>query len=280
MKKNYGRILTVQDISCIGQCSLTVALPVISACGHETIILPSAILSSHTYRFKGWTFRDLTDDIPAILDHWKGEGIKFDACYTGYLGSKRQIDIIKGIFADMLVAGGLKIVDPAMADEGLLYPGFNDEYVEEMKKLVAVSDIVLPNITEAAMLTGTGYKEKYDETYVRELVEKLKRSGAKAVVITGAKFDDDSTGVFVSDEDGNEYYYKHKLIPHVFHGTGDIYASAFTGAYVKGLSINESAKLAADYTVKCIENTLDDEENHWYGVKFETALRFLTDKLN
>ena len=126
------------------------ALPVISACGHETIILPSAILSSHTYRFKGWTFRDLTDDIPAILDHWKSEGIKFDACYTGYLGSKRQIDIIKGIFADMLVAGGLKIVDPAMADEGLLYPGFNDEYVEEMKKLVAVSDIVLPNITEAA----------------------------------------------------------------------------------------------------------------------------------
>ena len=180
----------------------------------------------------------------------------------------------------MLVAGGLKIVDPAMADEGLLYPGFNDEYVEEMKKLVAVSDIVLPNITEAAMLTGTGYKEKYDETYVRELVEKLKRSGAKAVVITGAKFDDNSTGVFVSDENGNEYYYKHKLIPHVFHGTGDIYASAFTGAYVKGLSINESAKLAADYTVKCIENTLDDEENHWYGVKFETALRFLTDKLN
>ena len=280
MKKKYGRILTVQDISCIGQCSLTVALPVISACGHETIILPSAILSSHTYRFKGWTFRDLTDDIPAILDHWKGEGIKFDACYTGYLGSKRQIDIIKGIFADMLVAGGLKIVDPAMADEGLLYPGFNDEYVEEMKKLVAVSDIVLPNITEAAMLTGTGYKEKYDETYVRELVEKFKRSGAKAVVITGAKFDDDSTGVFVSDENGNEYYYKHKLIPHVFHGTGDIYASAFTGAYVKGLSINESAKLAADYTVKCIENTLDDEENHWYGVKFETSLRFLTDKLN
>lgn len=280
MKKNYGRILTVQDISCIGQCSLTVALPVISACGHETIILPSAILSSHTYRFKGWTFRDLTDDIPAILDHWKSEGIKFDACYTGYLGSKRQIDIIKGIFADILVAGGLKIVDPAMADEGLLYPGFNDEYVEEMKKLVAVSDIVLPNITEAAMLTGTGYKEKYDETYVRELVEKLKRSGAKAVVITGAKFDDDSTGVFVSDENGNEYYYKHKLIPHVFHGTGDIYASAFTGAYVKGLSINESAKLAADYTVKCIENTLDDEENHWYGVKFETALRVLTDKLN
>ena len=280
MKKKYGRILTVQDISCIGQCSLTVALPVISACGHETIILPSAILSSHTYRFKGWTFRDLTDDIASILDHWKSEGINFDACYTGYLGSKRQIDIIKGIFADMLVAGGLKIVDPAMADEGLLYPGFNDEYVEEMKKLVAVSDIVLPNITEAAMLTGTGYKEKYDETYVRELVEKLKRSGAKAVVITGAKFDDDSTGVFVSDENGNEYYYKHKLIPHVFHGTGDIYASAFTGAYVKGLSINESAKLAADYTVKCIENTLDDEENHWYGVKFETALSFLTDKLN
>ena len=280
MKKKYGRILTVQDISCIGQCSLTVALPIISACGHETIILPSAILSSHTYRFKGWTFRDLTDDIPAILAHWKSEGIKFDACYTGYLGSKRQIDIIKGIFADMLVDGGVKIVDPAMADEGLLYPGFNEEYVEEMKKLVAVSDIVLPNITEAAMLTNTEYKEEYDETYVRELVNKLKRTGAKAVVITGAKFDGESTGIFVSDENGNEYYYKHKLIPKVYHGTGDIYASAFTGAYVKGMSINESAKLAADFTVKCIENTLDDEENHWYGVKFETALGYLTDKLN
>lgn len=279
MKKKYGRILTVQDISCIGQCSLTVALPIISACGHETIILPSAILSSHTYRFKGWTFIDLTEDLPAIIEHWKSEGITFDACYTGYLGSKKQIDIIKRIFSDMLRPNGIKLVDPAMADDGLLYPGFDDEYVAEMKKLIAVSDIALPNITECCFLTGTEYKTEYDEKYVKDMVSELKAIGAKAVVVTGVKFNGEATGVFVSDKDGNEYYYGHKVIPGTFHGTGDIYASAFIGAYVKGLSINESARLAADYTVKCIENSIGDED-HWYGVKFETALRYLTDKLN
>lgn len=279
MNKKYGRILTVQDISCVGQCSLTVALPIISACGHETVILPSAILSTHTGGFKGWTFRDLTDDLPDILDHWERENITFDAVYTGYLGSKRQIDIIKRIFARNLRDGGVKIVDPAMADNGALYPGFNDEYVAEMKNLVAEADITIPNITECCFLTDTVYKTEYDENYVKELIEKLKTLGAKAVVVTGVKFDDHSTGVYVSDKDGNTYYYRHKLIPKNSHGTGDVYASAFTGALVKGLNINESAKLAADYTVKCIENTIDDE-SHWYGVKFETALGYLTKELN
>ena len=148
------RILTIQDISCVGQCSLTVALPILSAAGIETAILPSAVLSTHTAGFKGYTFRDLTDDMPAIAAHWKSEGIRFDAVYTGYLGSARQIAYVKQIFRDLLSDGGVRIVDPAMADNGKLYPGFDLAFAEEMKSLCAEADIILPNITEACFITG------------------------------------------------------------------------------------------------------------------------------
>lgn len=275
----YGRILTIQDISCVGQCSLTVALPIISACGHETVILPSAILSTHTGGFTGYTFRDLTDDMPKIVEHWKKEGITFDAVYTGYLGNKTQIEVILDAFNSLLRPNGIRIVDPAMADNGKLYYGFDDSFVEAMKGLVAKADVVLPNITEASMLTGVEYATKYDVEYVRDISNKLKSLGAKSVVLTGVKFDDESTGVFVSNSDGEEYYYRHKLIDKNSHGTGDIYASVFTGAIVKGFDVNRSAEIAADFTVKCIENTLGDDK-HWYGVKFEQELGFLTEKLN
>ena len=157
-----AKILTVQDISCVGQCSLTVALPVISACGVETCVLPSAVLSTHTAGFSGYTFRDLTDDMPAINEHWKKEKIAFDAIYTGYLGSARQIGYVKDLLATVLSEGGVAVVDPAMADNGALYPGFDAAFVEEMKGLCALADYVVPNITEACMLTGVEYKTEYD----------------------------------------------------------------------------------------------------------------------
>ena len=266
----YKKLLTIQDISCVGQCSLTVALPILSACGHETCILPSAVLSTHTAGFSGFTFRDLTDDIPAIQAHWNKEGIKFDGIYTGYLGSTKQVAYVKNILDTMGVSGALKIVDPAFADNGKLYPIFDSVYVEAMKTLCPSADILVPNITEACFLADVEYKETYDEGYVKGLLAKLSALGCSTIVLTGVGYAPGETGVVVY-EDGKLSYYCHKRIEKGCHGTGDVYASAFTGALLRGKTLFEAAKIAADYTVLCIEKTQGDP-THWYGVKFETAL--------
>ena len=266
----YPKILTIQDISCVGQCSLTVALPILSAAGVETCILPSAVLSTHTAGFSGFTVRDLTEDIPAIAAHWRKEKIAFDAVYTGYLGSTEQIADVKNIFDTLLKPGALTIVDPAMADNGRLYPAFDAAYVEAMKSLAFSADIILPNITEACFLTGTEYRESYDEAYIAALLDSLTAAGAKTIVLTGVGYAPDKTGVVVR-EGGRTRYYEHKRIAKGCHGTGDVYASAFVGALENGFAPYEAAVLAADYTVKCIEITQGDP-THWYGVKFELAL--------
>ena len=275
---DYKKILTIQDISCVGQCSLTVALPILSACGHETCILPSAVLSTHTAGFSGFTFRDLTDDIPSIQAHWQKEGIKFDGIYTGYLGSTKQVSYVKNILDTMGVDGALKIVDPAFADNGKLYPIFDGVYVEAMKTLCPSADILVPNITEACFLADVEYKESYDEEYVKALLEKLSKLGCSTIVLTGVGYAPGKTGVVVYEQ-GKFRYYEHKRIEKGCHGTGDVYASAFTGALLKGKDIFEAAKIAADYTVLCIEKTQGDPA-HWYGVKFETALPDLLQMLS
>ena len=266
----YKKVLTVQDISCVGQCSLTVALPILSACKMETIILPSAILSTHTAGFKGFTFRDLTDDIDKIVEHWSKENIFFDALYTGYLGSVDQIDKVINIAETRLKEGALKIVDPAMADNGVLYSIFDTEFVRNMKRLCDKADILLPNITEASFLTGIEYKEKYDELYIEKLVKALAVNDNQKIVLTGVSYKEDTTGVVVY-ENGNIQYYEHQKIDQGCHGTGDVYASAFVGALMNDKTTFEAAKIAADYTVKCILNTQGDAD-HWYGVKFEPVL--------
>ena len=275
---SYKRVLTVQDISCFGQCSLTVALPILSAAGHETVILPSAVLSTHTGGFTNFTVCDLTDEIPKITAHWQSEGIKFDAIYTGYLGSATQINYVKDMFKTLGKENLLKIVDPAMADYGKLYYGFDKAFVEEMKTLVYSADIILPNITEACLLTDTDYKETYDEDYINGIIDALVRNGAKTVILTGVSFDNGTTGVYVY-ENGTKRYYKHVKVSKNSHGTGDVYASAFVGALLGGKNPFDSAAIAADYTVKCIENTVDDD-NHRYGVKFEPVLPYYIGRLD
>ena len=274
---SYKRLLTIQDISCVGQCSLTVALPILSACGHETAILPSAVLSTHTSGFTGFTFRDLVEDMPAIGAHWQKEGIRFAAVYTGYLGSVGQVDYVRHIMSTTLEDGGLRIVDPAMADNGKLYPLFGQDYVEAMKTLCFESDILLPNITEACYLTGMEYRAEYDESYIRDLLAALRAAGAKTVVLTGVSYEPTTTGVVVLE--GEEItYYRHRRLPQSCHGTGDVYASAFVGALMNGISAPCAAAIAADYTVACMENTVGDP-NHTYGVKFEPVLSRLIERI-
>ena len=267
---NYSRVLTIQDISCVGQCSTTVALPILSAAGLETSILPSAVLSTHTAGFTGFTVRDLAADMPAITAHWQKEKLRFDAVYTGYLGSPEQADYVLEIMRTLLKPQGKRIVDPAMADNGKLYPAFNEAYVEAMKPLCREADILLPNISEACFLTGYPYRESYDKAYVLGLFEALSRAGMKTVVLTGVGYREGETGVAVW-EDGKYSYYAHKRYSKGSHGTGDVFASAFVGALMQDFSTFDAARIAADYTLRCIEVTHEDPE-HWYGVKFEMVL--------
>lgn len=266
----YKRILTIQDISCIGQCSVTVALPVLSVCGHETCILPAAVLSTHTGGFGKPEIIHLKDSMPQMIDHWRRQGITFDVIYTGYLGSIQAIDCAASIMDTMLAPGGIIIVDPAMADHGKLYSGFDDAYAAAMKRLCERADIMLPNITEAAMMTGLPYCENYDESYIRELLSRL---GGKHIVLTGVGFQQNQTGAAIRS-DGKISFYHHKRFNKSYHGTGDLFAACLTGAIASGKDLHKAVQIASEFTCKCIENTFAAPA-HWYGVKFETALPYL-----
>lgn len=273
------RIVTIQDISCVGKCSLTVALPIISAMGIETAIIPTAVLSTHTM-FKNFTCKDLTDQVTPITEHWKSENINFGAIYTGYLGSFEQIDLMKKMFDDFKTEDNLIFVDPAMADNGKLYPAFDEAFARHMATLCAKADIIVPNITEASFMTGMEYKETYDEAYVKEMLGKLADLGAKISILTGVSFEEGKTGVMGYDKESGEYfYYSHDKLPKSFHGTGDIFSSTCIGAMANGLDWKEASKLAADYTAECIRITLEDPDEPWYGVNFEQAIPYLLKRL-
>ncbi len=273
------KLLTIQDISCVGQCSLTVALPIVSACGIETAILPSSVLSNHTAPgFSAWTFHDLTEEMPKILDRWLKEGISFDAFYTGYV-SKSQIPYILDIMEKAANPGALRIVDPAMADNGKLYAGFDNDFPKEMAKLVKGADYILPNLTEASFLLGIPYVgEEYDKPYIEKVMKDLYALGAKNVILTGVSFEKEKLGIAVYNGATFDYYFTERLNASM-HGTGDVYASAFAGSLMRGKSPLESASIAADFVVESMKKTIGDEK-HWYGVKFEKAIPYLVNRLN
>ena len=264
------KILTIQDISCYGQCSITVALPILSAWGMETAILPSAILSTHTSGFKNFTVHDLSNEIPLIINHWKNEGIKYDALYSGYLGDVKHIDLVIQIKNSLLKEGSPFILDPVMGDNGKLYPAFNEDYVKAMRRLVNEADIIIPNLTEACLLTGIKYEEQYDRDYIDKVIKGLKDIGAKTIILTGISYEAGMTGIVYHGEHGYQYY-QHSRIDASYHGTGDIYSSTLIGAYLNNIDLFESAKIAANFVVKSIQNTIDDP-SHNYGVKFEPIL--------
>lgn len=273
------RILTIQDISCVGKCSLTVALPIISAMGVEASILPTAVLSTHTM-FKNPTCKDLTDQVLPIAEHWKREHIGFDAIYTGYLSSFEQIDLMKNVFDDFKTDENIIFVDPAMADNGKLYAAFDMKFAEHMATLCGKADIIVPNMTEACFMTGMEYQETYDERYVKELLKKLSGLGARINLLTGVSFESGKTGVMGYDSENASYcYYSHEKLPVSFHGTGDIFSSTCVGAMMNGFDWKKAIGVAADYTAECIRLTLEDYDKPWYGVNFELAIPYLLKRL-
>ena len=273
------RILTIQDISCLGKCSLTVALPLISAMGVETVILPTAVLSTHTM-FSGFTCKDLSDQILPISEHWKKENVKFDAIYTGYLGTEEEIDLVKQLIQDFRGEDTLVFIDPAMGDNGKLYPAFDESYALKNATLCAIGDVIVPNITEACFMTGAEYKEVYDEAYIKDLLSRLAALGAGTAALTGVSLSEGKTGVMGYDTKKKEYFtYQNDRIPAAYHGTGDIFSSVTVGAILNGISWQDSLKIAADYTARTIDVTRRNPAKPWYGVDFEAVIPELLDTL-
>ena len=273
------KILTIQDISCFGQCSITVALPIISAFGIETAILPSAVLSTHTAGFTDFTVRDLTEYLPEIRKHWEKEGISFDAIYTGFIASPEQLDYIKDIIDSRLKSEGLVFVDPAMADHGEFYNGFDQEFADKMGELCKLGDFILPNTTEACFILHKPWKEEFTKEEMLEMANELSEFTKRYVILKGDTHKENELGMIVLDkkESTCEFVYNDK-IDYVSHGTGDVFASAFVGSTMIGKSPTEAAKVAGEFTKKAIEKTIGDE-NHKYGVKFEQVIPELYDLL-
>ena len=267
----YKRILTIQDLSCVGQCSAAVALPVLSACGHEACLLPTAILSTHTGGFGAPAVTHLEETIPAIRRHWREQGITFDAVLVGYLGSVRAIREVEEALDGLLSPGGVFILDPVMGDKGRLYSGFDHGYVQEMAELCRRADILLPNLTEAALLSGHSPEKIMENSYVNAVLRDLSHP---CVLITGYGRGSEETG-FLLREDGNSRFYTRPNLPGSYHGTGDLFAAAFTGALMQGWDRFDAGKIAADFVALAISHTLESPA-HWYGTKFETALPELT----
>lgn len=273
------KILTIQDISCFGQCSITVALPIVSAFGIETAILPSAVLSTHTAGFTDFTVRDLTEDLPEIRKHWEKEGIYFDAIYTGFIASIEQLDYIKNIIDSRLKPDGLVFVDPAMADHGEFYNGFNQEFADKMGELCKLGDYILPNTTEACYLLHRPWKEEFTREEMLDIASELSDFTKKHVILKGDTNEEKKLGMIVLDkqESSTDIVYNDK-IDYVSHGTGDVFASAFVGSTMLGKSPSQAAKIAGEFTKRAIEKTIGDE-NHKYGVKFEQVIPELYDLL-
>ena len=273
------RIVTLQDISCVGRCSITVALPVISAMGVECGILPTAVLSTHTM-FKTFTCKDLSDQIEPIADAWKQENITFDAVYTGYLASAEQCAQVCSFFDRFSDGNNLILVDPAMADNGSLYPAFDESFPAEMAKVCAKADIILPNITEACLLTGMPYKTSYDESYIHELLTKLLGLGCRTAALTGVSYEKGRLGVEYLDQNGDTFSYFTRHCPQSYHGTGDLYSSTVLGGLMRGLNLGDALSLAADFVVACIEATASAENARWYAVEFESQIPLLCEMLD
>lgn len=281
MQIKQKRVAAIHDISCVGRCSLTVALPILSAAGFDTSVLPTAVLSTHTGGFENFTYRDLTDDIRPISDHWQSLNLEFDALYSGFLGSFEQIDLVAHLFDTFQSEKNLTLVDPVMADHGELYSIYTSEMAKGMTTLCAKADIIVPNLTEAAFLLDEPYVgEDYDQNYVEELLVKLSQLGSKKVVVTGISFDPSQLGAATYDTETRIFDYAfNDRVSDYFHGTGDIFGSTLLSGLLNDFNLNESTQIAVDYTRECILKTVELGQEKRYGVCFERAIPYLIKRL-
>lgn len=268
------RVAAIHDISGIGKCSLTAAIPVISAAGIEAAVMPTAVLSTHTGNISGFTYRDLTDDLIPFTTHWKSLGITFDGIYSGFLGSTKQVDIVCEFIKEFKTESTVVIVDPAMADSGRMYTTFDNNFANEMKMLCCKADIIVPNLTEAAFLLNEKYVEPpYTKEYIDGIIRRLLKLGPSMVVLTGVCFKDSEIGCAVCCKDNEEVFYRFsEKYPGIYYGTGDLFASALTGAFINGIDIFKSAEIALDFTCNAIRRTFEAGTDTRLGVNFEQGI--------
>ena len=268
------RLAAVHDLSGLGKCSLTVALPIVSATGVECACIPTAVLSTHTGEFTGWTLRDLHEDMVPIARHWASTGATFDGIYSGYLATPEQTEAVREIIRLLRRPGAHVIVDPAMADNGSYYSNLDDRMCRAFRALIAEADVITPNITEAALLTELEYRhDGHDETYLRALSERLAALGPRTVVITSVRPREGEIGNLAYDRASGELTMcVHEAHPGLFYGTGDIFASALAALLVRGAQLPDALRIATDLTDACIRRSLRHDTPRRFGVDFEGAL--------
>lgn len=272
--KELKRIAAIHDISGLGKCSLTVALPIISASGVECSCIPTALLSTHTGGFTDYTFCDLSDEMIPISEHWKREAVHFDGIYSGYLASADQEKTLERIIETLADEETKIIVDPVMADNGEYYSNHGEEMCLAFRRLCTMADIITPNITEASLLTDNEYREgPHDEKYIDRLLAGLKKYCNGVIAITGVQTEIGSVGVVVLDTQSNEKYIAMKPVaPGIFYGTGDIFASAFASLVIRGVNLSDAMQTAVSLVSDSIDRTVKRGTPRKYGVDFEGVL--------
>ncbi len=275
------RVAAIHDISCFGKCSLTVALPILSAAGIETSVIPTAVLSTHTGGFTGFTYHDLTEDILPVVSHWQTLPIRFDALYTGFLGSFQQIDLMIEVFRRLKGKDTLVLVDPVMADHGELYKIFPQNFPQGMRKLCAVADCIVPNMTEASLLLGEPYFEgPYTKDHVESIVKRLAALGPERIVLTGVYFEESRLGAATYDAHTEKLDFLFgERIEGMYHGTGDVFASALLSGLLHDMPLSDATQLAVDFTVGSIARTKAAKTDVRFGVNFEEGIPMLVDRL-
>ena len=272
------RVAAIHDMSGFGRCSLTVAIPILSTMGIQCCPLPTAFLSTHTGGFEGFTFLDMTDELPKVAAHWKSLGLGFQAVYSGFLGSERQIAIVEDFLREFRDPDTVAVIDPVMGDHGAVYQTYTPAMCAGMARLAELADVITPNLTEAALLLGIPYGElPVGEAGCREIVERLSLDGRRSVVLTGASTAPELTGAMCFDaRTGRTEAVQTRRVPQEFHGTGDVFASVLTGALVQGATLPDAARQAVDFVRACAERTARAGIPMREGVEFEPLLGLLT----
>lgn len=271
------RVAAVHDMCGYGKCSLTAAIPILSASGCDVCPIPTALLSAHT-QYKTYTFHDTTDILSAYLDAWQEEEVDLDAVYSGFLGNAQQVDLIERLYKDYPRA--LRLVDPVMGDGGKMYPTYTQELCQAMGRLADGADILMPNLTETSILTGREYRgQNLTDTQVNAALDSLLDLGAKNVVLKGIDRQDGVLRNFVATQAGGsagKVEIAHEKLPFMIHGTGDAFASALCGAVMAGKPLDQAAYIAGDFVRNAMVSTRRQPNFEQRGVSFELNLAQLT----
>lgn len=268
------KVAAINDLSCLGGASLSQIIPILSSMGIKTYPVPTVILSTHSGGYEGYTYHDLTSHMVDQGMHWKKLGVKFDAIYSGFLGSAEQIVIVEDFIDNFKNENSVILVDPVMGDQGQIYSSIDKDIISEMRKLVGKSDIITPNLTEAFLLADLDYKSNPRAEDLKKIIERISDLGAKSIVITSYPYSKDLLANVVY-QNGRLRIFSSRRLESDFPGTGDIFASALLGVYLNNRDLNQATKIASKFVETCIKKSMGEDYSHRSGVLLENNLHHL-----